>query len=354
VTRRDGERTGLGARPAGPATDWPAPRQVPTTYPGAAPDDHYLLVDGRVVPLDVRRTGGNDGGRDGDRDRLTVTLEDGTPVDEVLAGVGLPTLAERVPVLAYGSNRSPHTLGLKFAHHGYDPPGGTVAVPVLAGTLTGLDVVAAGLSSQGFIYADVAPSPGTEISVLLTLLDPEQAAAIHDSEGVGRGLYDCALVSGFSVGGAGAALDVLAYAGRHPVFLSPDTGTPVAFAAIAASGRQFAAYEQIDLTAHVLSATGVAGDVAGLLGLGADAPTVEIAHELARLLSGQWWYAHNTGDMPMGAAVRAEELVWQALGRHTAPQSTAERLAAEGTVLDLDVLLAAGPELRLGAQIDLT
>jgi len=271
--------------------------------------------------------------------------------------VGLPTLAERVPVLAYGSNRSPQTLGLKFDHHGYDAPGGTVAVPVLAGTLSGLDVVAAGLSSQGYVYADVAPSPGTEISVLLTLLDPEQAAAIHDSEGVGRGLYECALVPGFSVAnsvaGAGGTLDVLAYAGLHPVFVSPDTGTPVAFSAIAASGRRFAAYEQVDLMAHVLSTTGIAREVAGLLGLGADDPPVEIARELARLLSGQWWYAHNTGDVPMAAAVRAEELVWQALGRHAAPQSTAERLAAEGTVLDVDTVLAAGPELRLGAQVDL-
>jgi hypothetical protein len=360
VTQRDVQRdvrARLGDRADGAlATDWPAPRQVPTSYPGTAPDHHYLLVDGRVMPLDVEWTGTGD--------RLTVRLDDGTPVDDVLAGVGLPTLAERVPVLAYGSNRSPQTLALKFAHHGYDAPGGTVAVPVLAGTLSGLDVVAAGLSSQGYVYADVTPSPGTGISVLLTLLDPEQAAAIHDSEGVGRGLYDCALVPGFSVAGSGAgaggagdtggaALDVLAYAGRHPVFVSPDTGTPVAFSAIAASGRRFAAYEQVDLMAHVLSTTGVAGEVAGLLGLDADDPPVEIAHELARLLSGQWWYAHNTGDVPMAVAVRAEELVWQALGRHTAPQSTAERLATEGTVLDVDAVLAAGPELRLGAQIDL-
>jgi hypothetical protein len=354
VTEPDSRGTGAGGRAAGPATDWPAPRQVPTSYPGAAPDHHYLLVDGRVVPLDVRRSA--------DGDRLTVTLDDGTPVDDVLAGVGLPTLAERVPVLAYGSNRSPHTLALKFEHHGYDAPGGTVAVPVLAGTLTGLDIVAASLSSQGFVYADVAPSPGTEISVLLTLLDPEQAAAVHDSEGVGRGLYDCALVPGFSVatdgdetgGGAGAGLDVIAYAGRRPVFLSPETGMPVAFSAIAARGRRFAAYEQVDLLAHVLSTTGVAGDVAGLLGLGVDDPPAEVARELARLLSGQWWYTHNTHDMPMATATRAEELVVQALRRHAAAQSTAERLAAEGTVLDLETVLAAGPALRLGAQIDLT
>ncbi len=340
--------------PSRPASDWPAPRQVPSSYPGAAPNHHYLLVDGRVVPLAVSRAGG--GGR------LTVTLADGTPVDEVLAGVGLPTLAERVPVLAYGANRSPHTLALKLAHHGYEPPGGagTVAVPVLAGSLTGLDVVAAGLSSQGFVYADVTPSPGTRISVLLTLLDREQAAAVNASEGVGRGMYDCALVPGFEVAGNGGdgsgdgegagRLDVLAYAGCHPVFVSPSTGTPIAFSAISAVARRFPASEQVEVMAHVLWTTGVAGEVAGVLGLGRDAQPAEVARELARLLSGQWWYAHNTGDARMATAVRAEELVWQALGRHAAPQSTAARLAAEGAVLDADVVFAAGPELRLGAQ----
>jgi hypothetical protein len=341
--------TGDGA--ARRATDWPAPRQVPTSYPGTAPDHHYLLVDGRVVPLAVGWTAGGS--------RLSVSLDDGTPVDDVLAGVGLPTLAERVPVLAYGANRSPHTLGLKFAHHGYEAPGGRLAVPVLAGSLSGLDVVAARLSAQGFVNADLAPSPGTEISVLLTLLDPAQAAAVHESEGVGRGRYDCALVPGFAVAGdsagdgGGCVLDVLAYASRRPVFVSPDTGTPLAFAAIAARGRRFAAYEQVDLMAHVLSATGVVGPIAGLLGLGAGDPPVQVARELIRLLNGQWWYAHNTGDRRMAAAVRASELVGQALDRHAAPQSTAERMAAEGAVLDADAVLAAGPELRLGAQVDL-
>jgi hypothetical protein len=334
-----GAAAGVAARPA---TDWPAPRQVPTSYPGPAPDHHYLLVDGRVVPLRVEWTGG----------RLTVTLDDGTPVDDVLAGAGLPTLAERVPVVAYGSNRSPHTLALKFAHHGYDAPSDTVAVPVLAGSLAGLDVVAAGLSSQGFVYADVIPSPGTEISVLLTLLDVGQAAAVHDSEGLGRGLYDCAGLKGFTVAGTTGQLDVLAYAGHQPVFVSPRTGTPLAFSAIAATGRRFPAYDQVELMAHVLDTTGVLPPVADLVGLGADAPPADVARELARLLSGQWWYAHNTGDAPMAGAVRAEELVWEALGHHGADRSTAQLLAADGSVLDVEVVLAAGPELRLGAQIE--
>jgi hypothetical protein len=294
-------------------------------------------------------TGGVDGG-----DGLRVSLADGSPVDRALAAVGAAPLAERVPVLAYGANRSPHTLAMKMAHHGRSPgpgPAAPVAIPVLAGSVTGLDVVAAGLSSQGFVYADVAPSPGTRISVLLTLLDPDQATAVHRSEGVGAGMYECALVDGFEVAGApGLTLEAVAYAGCLPVFVSPELAAPLAFATIAAEGRRFAAEDQVGIMAHVLRSTGVAPAVAGLLGSDAGDP-LATARDLTRLLSGQWWYAHNTGDEPLAVARRAGDLVTEALRAHGAARSTAARLAEAGKVLAPDVAYASGPELRLGARI---
>lgn len=176
---------------ARPATSWPAPRIAPATYPGSAPDHPYLLLGDRVVPLDVRLRG----------DVLRVTLADGTPVDDVLRRVGVAPLAERVPMVAYGANRSPHSLALKFAQH---PGAAEAAVPVLAGTVGDVDVVGAALSSQGFFYADLAESPGTRVSVLLTLLDAVQLVAIHDSEQIGR-IYDCAWLPGFALTGSGSA-----------------------------------------------------------------------------------------------------------------------------------------------------
>ena len=326
------------------ASDWPSSRQVPSTYPGAAPDHHHLLVDGRVLPLDVRW-------RDG---TLAMTLPDATPVDDVLARAGSAPLAERVPVLAYGTNRSPHTLVLKFAHHGrHRSPRPGAAAPVLAGRLTGVDVVAAGVSSQGFVYADLTPSAGTGISVLLGLLDPAQAAALHDSEGVGRGMYECALVPGFEVAGTSLHLDVVGYAGCRPVFVSPETGTPLAFSIVPASGRRFPAYEQVELTTHVLVSTGVAGDVADLLGLGAGCEPATVARQWAALVNGQWWYARHTGDGGVTLADRARELVAGALSRHGPGPSTAERMGATGAVLAAEEAYAAGPRLRLGAQVGL-
>jgi hypothetical protein len=327
------------------ATDWQAPRLVPTSYPGDAPDQHYLLLGDRVLTLSTPA-----GGRS-----LRLTLADGTPVDDVLAAAGAAPLAERVPMLAYGANRSPHTLAIKFAHHGLaydgDAPPAVAAVPVVRGSLGDVDVVGAGLSSQGYIYADLTPSPGTRITAYVTLLDPAQATAVHASEGVGKGAYDCAWVPGFTPDGTDLQLDVLAYAGCLPVFVSPATATPQAFAAVAAADRRFPAADQVTLLGHVLESTGILDPVASLLGpLDGRQPEV-VAAELARMLSGQWWYRHNTGDQVTAAAAQAQQLVWDALLRHGALETTSQWLAARGAVLDSGVAYASGPELRLAAQI---
>jgi hypothetical protein len=91
--------------------------------------------------------------------------------------------------------------------------------------------------------------------------------------------------------------------------------------------------------------------VAGLLGPVGSRDPVVVAAELARMLSGQWWYRHNTGDDVTAAAARAQQLLWDALLRHGAPESTSQWLAGRGAVIDAEVAYASGPELRLGAQV---
>jgi hypothetical protein len=347
LTGEGPDRLGAHARRA---DEWPAPRLVPASYPGATPDGHYLLVGDDVLPMTVA----------GDGAGLRAALPDGTSVAAALAEIGAAPLAERVPVLAYGANRSPHTLAVKFAHHGDgDRVGGgapgPAAVPVLAVTVEGIDVVAAGLSPQGYLYADMAPSPGTRVAVKVTLLDRAQARAVHASEGVGHGVYDCARIPGVAVAGTDLTLDALAYAGCVPVFVSPATGTPLAFAAVAATGRRFDAFEQVAMLAHLIETTGVRSPLEACLpglepAIGGEDPAVPAAREVVKLLSGQWWYAHNTGDAPMAAANRVQQILWDALGRHFAPESTAGRMAAAGQVLDAESAYDSGPELRLGAQ----
>ena len=339
-----------GARPA---TDWPAPREQPVVYPGPAPDHPYLLVDDHVVALSVGVGAGGE---------LAVTLGGvggsggdgiaGEGLDGVLERVGATPLAQRVPVLAYGANRGPRSLALKFAQSdrgALAAGGGAAVVPVLAAAVDDHDVVASGISLQGFVRGDLAASPGTRVRVMVALFDTDQLAAIHDSEGVGTGRYDVVEWPGVEVAGTGRRLDVLAYACCHPPFVSPEVGTPLALATIEADGRRFPALDQADLLAHVLRSTGLAGPAGELAGVpGADERAV--ARALARLWGDQWWHEHRTGERPFGPAEQAMALVRAAMAAHGLARSSAARLADAGAVLHPDVAYGGGPALRLASR----
>lgn len=312
----------------------------PTTYPGAAPAHHYLLLDGQVHRITL--PGGDLG---------AACLTDGRAVDVVLGSAGLPPLAERVPVLAYGANRNPHTLDLKLDHHDYRTDGTSTAVPVLAGTLADLDVVVAGLSSQGCLYADITPCAGTTARVHVALFDVDQTRAIHESEGVGRGGYDCARIPDFIVDDTQVTLEPLGYVGTRPVFLSPVTGEPVAFATISADGRRFTAMDQLAAMSHLIESCELSGELARLLGLDHRTGPSDQARELIRVLSGAWWYVHNTGDESPRNARAIQNLVGRAIERHRAPSSTSRHFGAEGRLVDAATAFAAEGASRLAAQL---
>ena len=102
----------------------------------------------------------------------------------------------------------------------------------------------------------------------------------------------------------------------------------------------------------MIGSTGVLGPLADLVRTGCGAAPATVAHELVRLVNGQWWYAHNTGDTRrLGAAAEAERLVAEAVAGSLATTSTAQRLG--GAVVAADVAYAAGPEMRLGCQVEL-
>ena len=323
-----------------PAQSWHAPRMYPDTYPGAAPAHHYLLLDGEVHQITLP-----------DGDLAAARLVDGRAVDAVLGAAGLPPLSERIPVLAYGANRNPHTLDLKFEHYDYRTDGTSTTVPVLAGTLRDLDVVASGLSSQGCLYADLTPSPGVTTHVHVALFDVDQTRVVHESEGVGRGGYDCARIAGFAVDDGPITLEPLGYVGTRPVFVSPATGEPVAFAAIAADGRNFGAMDQLDAMSHLIESCELSDELARLLGLDPGAGPGDQARELIRVLSGAWWYVHNTGDEPPRIVRAIQRLVGDAIEHHRAPISTSRHFEAAGRLVDAATAFAADGGSRLAAQL---
>jgi hypothetical protein len=111
-------------------------------YPLGIPSRSYALVDGEAVELN----------------RAEVDV------------------AERVALLAYGSNASPEVLSRKLATLP-DP------VPVVRTTLRDFDVVySAHVSPYGAIPATLARSPGTEVSAFVAYLTSEQLDLVTATE----------------------------------------------------------------------------------------------------------------------------------------------------------------------------
>ncbi|MFI9803866.1 hypothetical protein ACIHEJ_05760 [Streptomyces sp. NPDC052301] len=134
MTGRTLEELGLAA----------AARDHPLTYPGAWPADSGLLDRDRMLPLE----------------RLVY--------------------ADRVPVLAVGSNASPGQLRHKMTECGIDTP-----IPMVRTRVSGLDVgVSAHVSRMGYVSASPVRSPRSVRELFVIWLDPRQLAAIDASEGV--------------------------------------------------------------------------------------------------------------------------------------------------------------------------
>ena len=141
---------------------WPDVDHPADPYPGAVPPVSYVHADG------VARG-------------IASGAVDGLPLDAWLRAQGAAPLAGRLPVLAYGSNRSPskitwlrRELGL-----GADP------VVVLRARTTGVAAVwAAGLRARdGARPAVLAAAPGVVEDHAVWLATPDQIAVLDRCEG---------------------------------------------------------------------------------------------------------------------------------------------------------------------------
>jgi len=305
------------------------------------PDGHYLLCNGRVLPLIERADG----------DQYDVLNESGESeaIDSFLIRTGATTLAERYPVLAYGANRNPSTLDTKFRNYGKPSLARNYSVPVLKGTLLGADVVACRLHGQGYFYGELlvnSPfSAETELEVRVGLVDVQQLRALNDSEGLTEGLYSAARVPDIHVSGLRVPIDTIAYVTNARVWSSPEFGSPIGFSLIPAVGRQFPSMTSRELMNHVLDVSNLRSVVGRVTGLAADHT---LAHELVKYLNGQWWYHFNTDDSPISGYSRILDLFDSAMARNVLDTHTRDFLAEAGLLLGTDLAYEPVSSLRLG------
>ena len=150
-----------GAGSSHPDTDFPA-----DPYPGAVPPFSFVHLDELSQPLTVDDGGG--------------WRVDGVELDLWLAGLGAPLLAERLPVLAYGSNRNPSKITWLRRELGLAGP-----VVVLRASTVGLAAVwASGTRARdGQRTSVLGAAPGTAERHALWWASPEQLAVLDRCEG---------------------------------------------------------------------------------------------------------------------------------------------------------------------------
>jgi len=91
------------------------------------------------------------------------------------ADAGPEVFAERVPVIAHGSNRSPRQLRRKY--------GNGAEIPVSRAWLADYDVVySAHVTQYGAIAANLQHMPGTRVEVYVTWLTVPQLERMHETE----------------------------------------------------------------------------------------------------------------------------------------------------------------------------
>jgi hypothetical protein len=216
-------------------------------YPFAQPGPSFVFAGGQAFEI-VELP-------EGELARARVRAgDDSIGFDDLCRAEGLaaPTpLAERIPVIAHGSNAAPGRLAEKF--------GGAAEgaiIPVLRAQLEDFDVVyAPHFSAYGSIPATLEHSPGTRVEISVTYLTPDQVAAMDVTEirAVGptyaRG----------TLGAIRCHLDGQGVLSEAQVYLAKRgslqfEGAPRAFAALGAQGRRFETRSQPDKQARARDA----------------------------------------------------------------------------------------------------
>jgi hypothetical protein len=158
----------------------PSPLVDPLSYPGATLRHSFLWLDSwvyRIRPeLGVGRSGWGvhiDGGPLAPRGAVGC-------LDDALQVTGAPSMTERWPVLAFGSNAAPAQLSTKFGL--LSPVRRTI--PVLRGSVAGLALGhSPHVSIPGYLpYVIVDGGPGAALDAFVLWLDPDQRAALDRTE----------------------------------------------------------------------------------------------------------------------------------------------------------------------------
>lgn len=200
---------------------YPSPMKQPLTYPGMRPDFSFVTMpNGDVLPISVHEN----------HQSVTFCLDtrsgQGTVLlDEMLEGNGVLPMADRIPIVGFGSNASPGQLVHKFSERFSEQlsrDNDKFIIPTLFGQLK--DVAVAYSSKFGlrsYVFAELMAAAGLNTNVAINFCSPEQLEAIKISEGA---YHLCDFGKEVAVPGLKRTLPAYGFAGKNNVVLYPSNG----------------------------------------------------------------------------------------------------------------------------------
>jgi hypothetical protein len=220
----------------------------PLLYPGERPESSYVTDGDSVYMADaLHDESGN----------LIFNINrngESVPMDDYLIENGVPTMDERIPILAFGANVSPSSIAAKFAKIGRPD---ALIIPTVYAKLPGKDIV---WSTPGLAGNPVAilyegeETKQSEVQVAINFLTPEQVLVMHQSEVT----YD---LSSVDVDVDGQKVRTFYYAGRNNIYLRD--GHPVAIDSITADGREIPALDAAGALDEIINTPSVKSEIDG-------------------------------------------------------------------------------------------
>jgi hypothetical protein len=308
--------------------DWKPARIYPSTYPGKRPDNSYLIVDSKIFLIYFEHLGELNSAYFFNESCKKEVLNNFLKKNQV------PDLQNRYPVLAYGANRNPATISIKFTNYNYTSTGKSIIIPVLKGHLTNCDVVAGNISGQGYMQADLLVdsefTKGTQVESWINLCDGDQLRTLNESEGISTGTYALAQFPGFIIDGHQQAIAPLGYAGVSQIFVSPLLKAPIAFRDVIANNRNLKEMGAIEMLDHLIKVSGTEDEIRGISGIRNN----NLPVELSKYLNGQWWYSFNTGEKPLRGYLKILELLEHFVKENSTAISTTKTMESKGMLLE--------------------
>ena len=225
-----------------PASKYVAPRDEPLLYPGRRPGGDFILSEGQVWRIAYR-----DSSSTVAEGRVWLASESrAVPIDEFLKTRNVAPVAERYPVLAYGSNPVPGQQVSKF--------GDVAVVPVVFGRIRGWDAVYNLISSWGYAFAEIVPEAAEVVMTSgITFLDAQQLERMVETEANYRLAYfpdEVFLESGQLLRGSNSGLYV--FAGFRKTWVPRGCEGPVPIAEVPAEGRTRIPLMQQEILSRVI------------------------------------------------------------------------------------------------------